>query len=768
MKRYLLGSLFILLSQLAMAAEWTGSYVGINAGGVYGAFHAGTETAPGSLLDANQAALVNQLGKQNIYAKGFITGITGGYNWQLDQLFLGIESDFQSLGVDGDAYSNSTQLPGAPTTRVILSSFANNHWLFTARPRIGVVLPNGLFYLTGGLGIAYLQGDFVFSTDNDNFSSTRVNRSKIGYVIGAGVESGLSDHVSVKAEYLFANFNNSNAYQMNDKVPAGQRISNWLSLRENIVRVGLNYHLDTIPSHQYQSLIFPAALSADQWQKEIAVRPFVSNGLDGAPQPLYNGNGTQLLSRLTFSNLTAYSGELFARFDHLKGMFVKGFVGSGSITGGQLNDEDFPAGGAYSNTFSSARGNLTYANLDVGYSFLKTDAAKTGAFIGYNYYEQNIGVYGCKQEAGAAVCVPSWPLHSVYGISQQDNYNALRVGLSSLFNINEQIGFSAEVAYLPMVYFVGQDGHLLRQFVGPEKATSGDGFMLESVITYDFNPSWSLGVGARYWVWNMRTGSVAIDFFGAQSNDSDQKGAYNADRYGAFLQINYRDVGNNKRLVSSEAIHWQGVFVGGHLGGALNKQFWSDPFASTLVPGSGRTNIRGFGDKIDATGPLGGVNANANWQRQDWVYGVAASMSVADLRGQNTLFSGIGGINGEAVSHYLGTLTARLGKAYQRTLLFVDAGGAVISTKYFLNGNNGDLLGSDSARVSNWGWTAGAGIEYALTDRVSTSFEYSYIDVSRQSVAFPSIRLVNSQSIGVSQEMSLFKLGLNYRLDGLL
>ena len=77
--------------------------------------------------------------------------------------------------------------------------------------------------------------------------------------------------------------------------------------------------------------------------------------------------------------------ETYGRLDHRIGLFVKGLIGAGTINSGQLNDEDFPAGCAYSNTLSQASGNLSYATADIGYNFIKTPQAKTGVFAGYNY-----------------------------------------------------------------------------------------------------------------------------------------------------------------------------------------------------------------------------------------------------------------------------------------------------------------------------------------------------------------------------------------------
>ena len=106
-----------------------------------------------------------------------------------------------------------------------------------------------------------------------------------------------------------------------------------------------------------------------QWESEIGGRYWYSSGrtqldLFGATQ----ANG--LLSRLTYSDLQAHSGEVFGRAEHLSGFFIKGFVGGGAITGGGLRDEDFvtPSFPLYSSTNSEQRdGRLAYATVDLGW-----------------------------------------------------------------------------------------------------------------------------------------------------------------------------------------------------------------------------------------------------------------------------------------------------------------------------------------------------------------------------------------------------------------
>jgi opacity protein-like surface antigen len=67
--------------------------------------------------------------------------------------------------------------------------------------------------------------------------------------------------------------------------------------------------------------------------------------------------------------------------------------------------------------------------------------------------------------------------------------------------------------------------------------------------------------------------------------------------------------------------------------------------------------------------------------------------------------------------------------------------------------------------ASEWEWTAGAGIEYALTARWTALAEYDHIGLPAATVPFPTVALVNAQTISVKQAIDLFKLGVNYKFD---
>lgn len=769
--------------------NWTGFYIGATAGATWGSYDPETSTAGGAYLDAASAAAVNAAGIQSIKPSGFAAGIEGGYNWQTGSLLLGVEADLQAVHLNGATNSGAVIYPGTPAGKSFtITSYGNADWLLTARPRVGFVAPNHwLFYATGGLALTRLQSDYSFIDDNGPAEETgKLDSVRAGYAVGGGVEAPLTDRLSLKAEYLHVDFANAaGAVTANSLATAfpGQVFTHSGDLKADLVRAGLNYRFGGSRTRPTSDAILPFKVPPwkaqpplnTAWEFEAGVRVWFSSGSIGAANPLlgFPPPPSDLVSRLIYSGLDAVSGEAFARVDHASGFFVKGNLGAGGVGRGQLNDEDFYADSpAYSNTRSSASGHIGYATIDFGYNFLTAPGAKVGAFVGYNYYAQAINTHGCSQIAGSDICAPASPSNLLV-ITENNNFNSLRVGLSSEAMLSDRLKLTADAAYVPWVNYTGLDDHLLRQLLLLQSASSGDGVMLEGMLDYNITNAWSVGVGGRYWAWNMNTGGETFDELAGSSASSTQLARYTSERYGMFVQSNYKwgDVTPVAAAPASTAapMNWTGFYLGGNMGGGWSFGNWSDPFGSA-PSGVGGTNIAGFGDTTQATGPLGGGQIGANWQTGPWVFGAQADAAVTNMRGENTCFSGIGGINCQHAVNFLGTITGRVGYAWDRSLAYVKGGGAWTDTTYNLLGNTADkrtilALGTGSTSLTEWGWTLGGGLEYALTDHWTAFAEYDYIGIGSVTVPFPTVARINSQSINVKQSVDFFKLGVNYKFD---
>lgn len=756
-----LSTIFASTNNFAAIPNWRGFYLGANSGAALAQFNGQFATQRGTVLNTEETNAVNNNGSETLTPNGFMAGVTSGYNWQRNRILLGLEADVSSLSINAATNSGAIASPTNTERQYVVSTYGNNNWLFTLRPRLGAVTNSGLLYLTGGLAVTLLQSDFLFTTDNGRFESKRINEVTPGFALGTGFETGLTDHVSMKLEYLYTYYSNVNAHNMSHYMTDGQRFTNSMNLRENLVRVGFNYHFDQSNSLLLSPQFIPMLFNTNLWQVELGVRPFYSSGDIGAPQPLFNDPGFILRSRLIYKNMDAVTLESYGRLDHRTGVFVKGLLGAGTILNGQLNDEDFPAGGAYSNTLSQASGNLSYATADAGYTPLKTATGNTGFFAGYNYYAQNVNVYNCRQLAGAGVCGNSSEFNNFLGISEDDTFQSLRVGVVTQFDLSKRVSLSTEAAYLPIVRFNGLDNHNARQLELPESSGSGDGSMLESTLTYQFSDNWNIGVGARYWMWNMHNGNVTFNVLG-ESGAISEPARFNNYRYGAFIQLNYLEKSFDHFNLSSDPVNWRGLYVGGNLGGAFGDSDWSDPYAST--PGDpGFTNAAGFTNNIHVTGPLANLDAHYYWQNR-LVYGIGANVGIADIRGDNTLFSGLCGVNGQITQRYLMTIVGRIGLPCERALYFVEAGPAYLRGKYFINANSAALtLGSQYQTNTQWGATFGAGIEYALTNHWTTTVGYNYIYLPSISMTYPEIALLNQQSYSVRQHLNVVKVGVDYK-----
>lgn len=153
---------------------------------------------------------------------------------------------------------------------------------------------------------------------------------------------------------------------------------------------------------------------------------------------------------------------------------------------------------------------------------------------------------------------------------------------------------------------------------------------------------------------------------------------------------------------------WTGLYIGvqgGYAGGTADAQ--SGP-------------LTGFNQSYnyDTDGFIGGAHAGFNWQRQNLVYGIETDLEGSGIGGSGT---GSLGLAHDTDVRWIGSTRGRLGIAYDRTLFYATAGWAYGDVKI-------DKGFASYSEVRN-GWTAGAGVEYAIGDRMTARFEYRYTDL---------------------------------------
>jgi outer membrane immunogenic protein len=191
---------------------------------------------------------------------GGIFGVQLGWNWQVaPSLVVGVEADWQWSG-QKDSVCVSACLPPDTLGPALLSLTDEQSvkWLGTARGRIGWVTPGGsLWYATGGaawgrvnqtLTLAATTGFFAPGAGTTNAAS--FSQDRLGWTVGTGVEVPIWSNWSVKAEYLYVDLGSmtnsfTTALDPGFAPPAtSQTTSSSYSIRDHIVRVGLNYRFD--------------------------------------------------------------------------------------------------------------------------------------------------------------------------------------------------------------------------------------------------------------------------------------------------------------------------------------------------------------------------------------------------------------------------------------------------------------------------------------------------------------------------------------------
>lgn len=237
--------------------NWTGWYVGLNAGAGWG--HSDTDSvfscpgSSGSCIYNNvlNLAAFNAAGSSSLSDTFFVGGIQTGYNWQSGSLVLGGEVDFNSFNFDQSS-SVSGLVPNSYSGESFsIGTEVKTNWLFTARGRLGwAIVPTWLVYATGGLAVTDIEVSNSFSTTGIGafggqalVGASSSSKTKAGWTVGGGVETALSRNWTVKAEYLYVDFGSvsttltTNAISGN--VPNVMTAS--ADLRANIARVGVNY-----------------------------------------------------------------------------------------------------------------------------------------------------------------------------------------------------------------------------------------------------------------------------------------------------------------------------------------------------------------------------------------------------------------------------------------------------------------------------------------------------------------------------------------------
>jgi outer membrane immunogenic protein len=176
---------------------------------------------------------------------------------------------------------------------------------------------------------------------------------------------------------------------------------------------------------------------------------------------------------------------------------------------------------------------------------------------------------------------------------------------------------------------------------------------------------------------------------------------------------------------------WTGVYLGGQIGAAWDSD---NLFYAGFDPFSGGFNSSVF---VSPSGVIGGAHVGVDYQIDKpgggFVLGLEGSVDGTSLR--NTVAASLGAFGGGSVSastnsDIQGSIRGRFGIAWDRLLAYATGGVAFggFNTSYSTTGNNcgAPFFSSNSFSNTRVGWTAGGGLDYAVTNNWSVFAEYRY------------------------------------------
>jgi outer membrane immunogenic protein len=233
-------------AMVASATDWSGFYIGASAGAAW---------TDNTIIDHDGFAAEGQLGHQTHYDRtGGIFGGQAGYNWQSGRVVFGLEGDLSYVSANG----SNNRLDPEGLDETVRGKYA---WLGTIRGRLGITVDRALIYATGGVAFARLKDSVTDFDDNDpppgvhfdaddSFSATR---TRVGWVVGGGVEYAFAPSWTLRVEGLYMDLGHRDYIvdtttptpgdPPRDPINARYTVENTMA----VARVGLNYRFGGAP-----------------------------------------------------------------------------------------------------------------------------------------------------------------------------------------------------------------------------------------------------------------------------------------------------------------------------------------------------------------------------------------------------------------------------------------------------------------------------------------------------------------------------------------
>jgi opacity protein-like surface antigen len=201
---------------------------------------------------------------------------------------------------------------------------------------------------------------------------------------------------------------------------------------------------------------------------------------------------------------------------------------------------------------------------------------------------------------------------------------------------------------------------------------------------------------------------------------------------------------------------WTGPYLGAFAGSTSGSTPWS---ADWIEPAQKTPDFAGY---------LAGVHAGYNYQTGRIVWGVEADYGLSNAHGAK-LCADNPQLDCRTDLDTLGSLTARAGYTWGRALFYAKGGWAFGEVKEGEKAihpipSHWGTPPHDGVTSTDWesGWTAGGGMEFALTERWSAKAEYMHYELAKKNFVVGSDAAGTEYKMGASTEGDRVVAGLSY------
>jgi len=199
---------------------------------------------------------------------------------------------------------------------------------------------------------------------------------------------------------------------------------------------------------------------------------------------------------------------------------------------------------------------------------------------------------------------------------------------------------------------------------------------------------------------------------------------------------------------------WTGCYVGGHVGGLWANKDWTLAAPDPVTP-LGSHNANSW---------IAGLQAGCDYQFYGgFVIGIQGDYAWTDANG--SFVDTVDGVTDQTRIRSLGTVTGRIGYAWDRLLGYVKGGWAWERDNYDRFTIPGGAL-AGTASETRPGWTIGVGAEYAFTNFLSGFIEYNHYDFGTRTVTFVDAAGAFNDNIDIRERKDVVKVGVNLRWGG--